>query len=76
MYFETEAINSKLSYNLFFPKMNEKENMECGKFITKSECFKAVSELSNNKSPGLDGFSIKFYKTFWKDFERNISKMC
>ena len=42
--------------------------MECEKSITESECFKALSELSNNKSPGLDGFSIEFYKVFWQDF--------
>ena len=49
--------------------------MECEKPTTESECFKAVSELSNNKSPGLDGFSAEFYKTFWARFKRNISKM-
>ena len=23
--------------------------------------------MSNNKSPGLDGFSVEFYKCFWND---------
>ena len=58
---ETETNNCELANNLFFPKINEQENMECEKPITESECFKALSELLNNKSPGLDGFSIEFY---------------
>ena len=63
LYFETETNNCELANNLFFPKINEKENMECEKCI--SESFKALSELSNIKSPGLDGFSVEFYKVFW-----------
>ena len=50
--------------------------MEREKRITESECFKAVFELSNNKSPGLNDFSIEFYKTYKQDFkEVFISKM-
>ena len=40
--------------------------MECEKPITESESFKAFSELSNNKSPGLAGFSLNFTKRFGK----------
>ena len=42
LYFETETNNSELANNLLFPKINEKENMECEKPIAESECFKAV----------------------------------
>ena len=66
LYFETETNNCELANNLF-SKINEKKNMECEKSITESECFKAHSELSNNKSPGLEGFSIEFYKVFWQE---------
>ena len=48
--------------------------MECEKPKTESECFKALSELSNNKFPGLDGFSIEFYKVFWQDLKEIILK--
>ena len=58
MYFETETNSCELANNLFFPKINEKENMEC-----------------ENKSPGLDGFSIEFYKVFWQDL-REIFLKC
>jgi len=30
------------------------------------KCFKQYY-MSNNKSPGFDGFSAEFYKYFWKD---------
>ena len=39
-----------------------------------SECFKALSELSNNKSPGLDGFFNEFYKVFWQDLKEIFLK--
>ena len=70
LYFETETNNCELANNLFFPEINQKENMECEKLITKSEYFKAVSELSNNKSPGVGKFFIEFYKTFWQDLKK------
>ena len=54
---------------MFFPKINEKKNMKCKNPIMESECFKAVSELTNNKFQELDGFSIELYKTFRQDLE-------
>ena len=35
--------------------------------VTKQECLTALLKMSNNKSPGLDGFSVEFYKCFWND---------
>ena len=42
---------------------------ECEKPMTANECQQAILQLANNKSPGLDGFSIKFYKTFWNEMK-------
>ena len=33
--------------------------------ITKNEIDKALTQLKNNKSPGFDGYSAEFFKTFW-----------
>ena len=74
LYFETKTNNCELANHLFVPKINEKENMECEKPITESECFKVLSELSNKKSPGQDGFSIEFYKMFWQDLKEIFLK--
>ena len=38
----------------------------CGQ-VTKQECLTALLKISNNKSPGLNGFSVEFYKCFWND---------
>ena len=35
--------------------------------VTKQECLTALLKMSNDKSPGLDGFSVEFYKCFWND---------
>ena len=33
--------------------------------VTKQECLTALLKMSNNKSPGSDGFNVEFYKFFW-----------
>ena len=47
----------------------KKLNVEQKDFIdsemTIEECGKALSQLSNNKSPGCDGLPTEFYKFFW-----------
>ena len=35
--------------------------------LTEDECFKALKEMKNDKSPGSDGITVEFYKTFWDD---------
>ena len=49
------------------PSINKAKLSECEKPITDNKCEKAVFQLANDKSPGLDGFSIEFYKTFWTE---------
>jgi exonuclease III len=38
-------------------------DLECK--ITQEECKTALDDMPSNKSPGLDGFTIEFYKKFW-----------
>ncbi len=47
--------------------LNEIDRKMCDSPLSYEEIAKAVKELPNNKSPGSDGFSIEFYKFFWKD---------
>ena len=35
--------------------------------VSVSEISKALKEMSNDKSPCLDGFTTHFYKFFWLD---------
>ena len=37
----------------------------CDKVITYEECLKVLSNAKTGKSPGPDGLTFEFYKTFW-----------
>ena len=54
---------------LSLPSINKAKIFECEKPITDNECQQAILQLANNKSPGLDGFSVEFYKTFWTEIK-------
>jgi hypothetical protein len=44
---------------------SEKDKSICDGEITVTECSDAVNEMKLNKSPGLDGLSVEFYRTFY-----------
>ena len=47
------------------PKLSDDMRNICeGKLSTK-ECFDCLQSFENNKSPGNDGLTVEFYKTFW-----------
>ena len=48
------------------PKLTDNESKLLEGDITMSELTKALKNMKNNKSPGTDGFSSKFFKVFWK----------
>ena len=53
------------------PKLNENQKLLCDNNpITLHECKTALYHLRTNKSPGLDGFSVEFYKAFWDDLKQ------
>jgi hypothetical protein len=45
--------------------LSEKDKSICDGEITVTECSDAVNEMKLNKSSGLDGLSVEFYRTFW-----------
>ena len=47
--------------------LSETDSDSCERLITKEECEKALSKMDGNRSPGLDGLSTEFYKTFWNE---------
>ena len=51
------------------PKLTESQKFLCDTPITEIECKLAMNQLYTNKSPGLDGFSIEFYKTFREEIK-------
>jgi hypothetical protein len=46
--------------------LSEKDKSICDGEITVTECSDGVNEMKLNKSPGLDGLSVEFYRTFFK----------
>ena len=50
------------TYNLL--KLNQEEEESLNRLITASEVEAVIKELPAHKSPGPDGFTGEFYKTF------------
>ena len=36
------------------------------------ECLSTLKNMSNGKSPGIDGFTVEFYKFFWPDIKFHL----
>ena len=49
---------------LSLSSINKAKLCKCEKLSIDNECPKAIFKQTKNKSPGLDGCSVKFYKTF------------
>ncbi|KAL9663911.1 hypothetical protein QQ045_019305 [Rhodiola kirilowii] len=49
---------------------NQKEEME--RMISKEEILLSLKECEGNKAPGPDGFTISFYKKFWKEVRPEV----
>jgi exonuclease III len=60
-------------------KLNENEKIDLDTDLTVEEFDKAVEQIKLNSSPGIDGISNKFIKTFWHLFRTpilNYAKHC
>lgn len=58
------------SFNDFFdnvntPELNDDDKELCNGALTMDECFNALRAMDHNKSPGYDGITAEFYRTFW-----------
>ena len=51
-------------HSLNIPKLSEAERNSCEGLLTKKECWEALSEMENGKSPGNDGLTKEFYMCF------------
>ena len=62
----------KSIYNQFLgktPKLDDFGKNICEIPFKIEEIGKALRELSNDKTPGTDGFTTNFYKSFWPDIK-------
>ena len=60
-----EVVQDKNSIFLTdIPKLNKDNQELCEGKVTKNKCFGVLKEMTFNKSPGNDGFTVEFYYTF------------
>ena len=66
--YTTEKVNYKVQEKLLRnvkTKLSKEKQTELDKPFSDKEIWKAIQNLPNGKSPGLDGFPVEFYKEFW-----------
>ena len=53
-----------LNHNI---KLSDLQKQNCEGVLNLLECTDALRVMKNKKSPGSDGFTVEFYKFFWRD---------
>ena len=48
------------------PRIDDLTRESLGTPITHEELFESLNSMANNKTPGIDGLSVNFYKKFWE----------
>ena len=48
------------------PKLSPEKAATCEGKLTVEECLQSLQSFKENKSPGNDGLTVEFYKTFWR----------
>ena len=63
-----------LFYYLFYtlPSVTNDQKVVCKKELTYEELSDALKGTPNNKSPGNDGLTKAFYKTFWDELKNSF----
>ena len=52
------------------------ENQEkCEGALALSKCSEALSQMQTNKSPGVDGFPVEFYRRFWSSLGQDLVEL-
>lgn len=49
--------------------LSEEDKLTLEKDLSISEIEIALKQMKNDKSPGIDGLSVEFYKTFWQEIK-------
>ena len=62
---DEEAISNYINETKVPNKLSDEEQEICEGVISIEECTNALKLMGNDKSPGLDGLPIEFYKQFW-----------
>ena len=54
------------------PTLSEDESSQIDGVLEYDEVLNALKSMQNNKTPGPDGFTVEFFKFFWKDLSSFI----
>ena len=64
-----EAVEANKFFNHEkIPQLNDEQQKMCDGVLTVDECFEVLNTFKKNKSPGNDGLTAEFYKSFWHLF--------
>ena len=55
--------------------MENEQNEYLTKLINKNKLKQAIFPMQNDKSPGIDGIPVEFYKTFYKTLENDLIQL-
>ena len=67
--FQTDKIEVYLE-NILSQKLTNEQTLSFEGIILEDEIFKSLKSMENNKSPGHDGLSKKFYESFWDEIKK------
>ena len=67
LYSETNQseINQSCPFLDFIPRLSPEMKQLCEGELSVAECYNILSTFQNNKTPGNDGLTIEFYRSFW-----------
>jgi len=54
------------------PKLSDIDRNMLDGQLTEEECYEAINDLPNGKSPGTDGIPVEFYKCFWTEIKNYL----
>ena len=54
------------------PTLDNQKALSCEGPISDTEMLNALKSMSNDKSPGNDGLTKEFYKTFWNEIQNPL----
>ena len=68
---DSDLININLEeiIKVDIPKLEPDISSSLEAEISEKEVLEVLKNMKNNKSPGSDGFTVEFFKFFWKDLK-------